>query len=200
MEDMVACHTCDYLYMDTPVPEGGVALCIHCGAALYRHKKNSIERTLVLAMCGLVIIPVTLFFPFLYFKMAGQIQGNSLISGVFEFVSYGMPMLAALVLVTSILAPIFYFGGLTVVLLHINFKRRPRWLRTLFRWVEMVAPWAMAEVFLLGVMVAVVKLARDGEVVTGVAFWAFCLLVLVTTGTIQTLDHRAVWERLEGKP
>jgi paraquat-inducible protein A len=61
-------------------------------------------------------------------------------------------------------------------------------------------PWAMMEVFLLGVLVAMVKLSSMAEIVVGPALYAFGFLVLVLAGITASLDPRTVWDRLEIRP
>jgi paraquat-inducible protein A len=55
----------------------------------------------------------------------------------------------------------------------------------------------MMEVFLVGIFVAVTKLAGMAEVVPGLALWAFGLLIVVLAAAMSSLDPQAVWERFE---
>ena len=55
----------------------------------------------------------------------------------------------------------------------------------------------MAEVYLLGVLVAFVKLSDMARVELAVAFYAFCALILLSTAANAAMDPREVWSRLE---
>jgi len=76
MDSLIACHECDLIHRVKPLPEKGIANCTRCGSVLYRHKPNSIDRTLALSMAGLVLFVLANSFPFLALKMESQVQGQ----------------------------------------------------------------------------------------------------------------------------
>ena len=53
------------------------------------------------------------------------------------------------------------------------------------------------EVFLIGILVSITKLAGMATVVPGLALWAFALLMIVLSGALASLDPEAIWERAE---
>ena len=52
------------------------------------------------------------------------------------------------------------------------------------------------EVFMLGVLVSLVKLADMAEIVPGIALWSFALLIVVLAAATASLDAREVWRHL----
>jgi paraquat-inducible protein A len=55
----------------------------------------------------------------------------------------------------------------------------------------------MMEVFLIGILVALVKLMGMATIVPGLALWSFALLILVLSGAVASFEPESVWERLE---
>ena len=55
----------------------------------------------------------------------------------------------------------------------------------------------MIEVMLIGVMVALIKIAELATVIPGVALFALGALVFVLAGMQAAFDPREVWERIE---
>ena len=51
-------------------------------------------------------------------------------------------------------------------------------------------------VLLIGILVALVKLADLAEIIPGIALWAFAALILVLTAATSALDPREVWKRV----
>jgi paraquat-inducible protein A len=194
--ELIACHACDLLQRAAPVPVGGAARCARCGSVLYRHRPNSLERTLALVIAGLILFAVANAFPFLSFRMQGQVVQTTLISGVRDLSDQGMTALAVLVLVTTVLAPCCQLLALLYVLLPLRLRRRAPGSATVFRWVRRVQPWSMMEVFMLGVLVSLVKLADMAEIIPGIALWSFALLIVALTATTAALDPAIVWRRL----
>lgn len=67
------------------------------------------------------------------------------------------------------------------------------------RWAERSQPWAMAEIFIVGVAVALVKVAGLAQVTLGPAFWAFSALVLVNVLSDNIMCRLTVWKTLEDR-
>ena len=64
------------------------------------------------------------------------------------------------------------------------------------KFAQAVLPWSMLEIFLLGVLVAAVKLAEQATIVPGAAAWALGLLVLVLAAAATQVHPRRLWDRL----
>lgn len=195
--NLIACHECDLLLRVPEQPEGGVARCLRCNAVLHRSIHNSIERSLALTLAGLLLFVVANAFPFLAFKMQGQVTQTTLASGVIDLYRTGMWELSLLVMLTTILVPMLQLLVLVYVLVPLYLGRTPWKLGTIFRFFHSLQPWGMMEVFLIGILVAVVKLVGMAQIVPGLALWSFALLILVLAAASANLDPRLVWERVQ---
>lgn len=193
----VACHDCDLLHRLGEIPEGATARCRRCGGVLRKRRRRSIERTLALAIGAVILFAVANGFPFLSFDMRGQETQTTLITGVKDLWQQGKPELAGLVLLTIFLAPLLQISILLYVLLPLYWNRVPWKVAPAFRLLRRVEPWSMMEVFMIGILVAIVKLMDMAQIVPGVALWAFVLLFLLISGAVASLDPQAVWERIE---
>jgi paraquat-inducible protein A len=194
---LVACRDCDLLHAVGKLPEGATALCRRCNGVLRRRRRNPIERTLALSLAAVVLFVVANAFPFLSFEMKGQITTTTLASGVFDLYEQGRAPIALLVGGTAIVAPLLQIALLVHVLLPLHLGRRPWRLAEAFRLLRRVTPWSMMEVFLIGILVSITKLAGMAQVVPGLAIWAFALLMVVLAGALATFDPEAIWERAE---
>ena len=194
---LVACHECDLLHRVRPLPDGGAALCRRCGALLYRRRDRSLDNVLALSLAGLILFGVANAFPLLSMRLDANIQEATLFTGVLQLWDQGMGELAVLVLMTSVVLPGLKLLLLLYVTLPLRLGLRPPGLAPVFRLVRGLQPWAMMEVFLLGILVAMVKLADTADILVGPAMYAFSLLILALAGVTASLDPQAVWERLE---
>lgn len=196
LDTYVACHDCDLLHRRQPLTTVGEATCSRCGAVLYRNRRNSLDRTLAMAISGLILFFIANLFPFLTLSFEGQIQETTLITGVLELYRQGMIPLALLVLATGILFPLFELTGLIYLLLPLKFNRIPWGVAPVLRVVRSLQPWGMTEVFLLGILVSIVKLAGMAAVIPGAALFAFLALIFVVAATAASFNPDIVWERL----
>ena len=179
------------------VPVKATANCSRCGAVLYRNKPNSIDRTLALILAGLILFVLANAFPFLALKMESQFHQTTLITGIKELYLQDMKGLAILVLFTTIVAPLTQLLGLLYVLLPLHFHRVPPKLAPVFRFVHSLQPWSMMEIFMIGILVAIVKLAKMAQIVPGISIFSFFALILVLASATVSLNPHEVWKRWE---
>lgn len=197
MESFIACHECDLVHRVKPLPKKGIANCIRCGAVLYRHKPNSLERTLALSAAGLVLFVLANSFPFLALKMEAQVHQTNLLTGIKVLYTQGMQGLAVVVLLTTILAPLAQLLGMLYLLLPLRHNRVPPKFAPIFRFVRGLETWSMMEVFMLGILVSVVKLAKMAQIVPGIAIFSFFSLIVVLAAATVSLDPHEIWDRWE---
>jgi paraquat-inducible protein A len=193
----IACHECDLLYQLPALPEGSVAKCSRCGAVLHRHKRDSLDRTLSWTIAGLILFALANAYPFLALKSEGLIHETTLITGVEQLYKQDMRSVAVVVFLTSILFPAIQLAGLLYVLLPLKFNRLPWKVAPVFRFIRTLQPWSMMEVFMIGILVSAVKLAKMASIIPGLALYSFALLIFVLAAVAASLDPDIVWERLE---
>jgi paraquat-inducible protein A len=171
-----------------------------CCDLLRRRPRNGMERTLALALASSVLFIVANSFPFLAFDMKGLSTQTTLLTGVIDLWQAGKQEIAALVFLTIELAPALQIGLILWVLGPLRFGQRPWQLPHAFRMLRHAQTWSMLEVFLIGILVAIVKLLGMATVVPGLALWSFILLIGVLTAAISSFDPEEVWEQLEAGP
>jgi len=193
----IVCHECDLINQVGPVPEKSTARCSRCGGLLYQHKPDSINRTLALTVAGLVLFVVANAYPFLGFKLETQIRDTTLITGVKELYFQGMWIMATVVFLTAIVVPAAQLMGLLYVLVPLRLNRTPWKLKTVFRFIQHLQPWGMMEVFMLGILVSLVKLAKMATIVPGIGLFAFMALIFILAASMAALDPHDVWERIK---
>ncbi len=196
----MACHECDLLHRIDPLPAGTTACCSRCGAVLYRPKVNSLERSMAFAVAGLILFVIANTYPFLGFKLDTQIRETTLTTGVIELYHQGMWELASLVLLTCVLAPLTELLGMLYILIPLRHNRIPWKLPQTMRFLMFLKPWGMTEVFMLGILVSVVKLAKMATIVPGTALFAFLALIFILAAMTASFDAHLIWERLNADP
>ncbi|MEJ2286221.1 MAG: paraquat-inducible protein A [Desulfobacterales bacterium] len=164
---------------------------------MHQKKRNSIERTLSFTLAGLVLFALANSFPFLAFKLEAQVRQTTLLTGIQELYTQGMPELSIIVLLTTVLVPLAQMMCMLYILLPLKFKRIPIGLPSVFRFVSHLQPWSMMEVFMVGILVSSVKLAKMAKIVPGVALYSFLALIFVLAAMSVSLDSHQIWEKWE---
>jgi paraquat-inducible protein A len=194
---LTLCEACDLLQLNPPLPPRGASRCVRCGHRLHRHRPASLDRTLALALTGMILFVVANSFPFLSFEMQGQRTETTLFTGVADLTEQGKGEVAAVVFFTAILAPGLQLLLLLMVLTPLKLGAGlPPGYPTLFRWFKTMLPWGMMDVFLIGILVSVVKLSDMATIVPGTSLFAFVLLIFALAAAHAALDPDIVWERV----
>ena len=197
---LIRCHECDLLQSVGTVPPDTSAMCSRCGATLFAYKPHGFERAFILYLAALLLLVIANAFPFLTLKVQGQLQSSHLISGAIDLYRKGMPEIAVAVILFVVVFPLLkILIGLAVVG-PLTFGRKLPGANALYRLFDKLHPWAMMEIFLLGVLVAYTKLIDLATVEIGPSLIAFVGLILVMIAADSAVDPHDVWERLSRAP
>jgi paraquat-inducible protein A len=200
--ELIACEGCDAVYRRTPLRAREVAHCTRCGSELERHAGDPRRRILPLTVASLIMFVIANLFPIVEIELRGLRSQTTLTGAVIALTAEGMSVVALLVLATTILFPLLQLCILAWLLVPLARDRRAPGFAWLVRAMQSLRPWGMVEVFLLGVLVAIVKLSSMATVVAGPALWAFVALTVLLT-SVLSFDPRGFWElvfdRQEGK-
>lgn len=197
---LIACHECDLLQREIALPPGRVARCGRCGGELYRSAHKSVDHTLAFFLAAAVLLIVANAYPIVGLSIQGKQNATSLFSAVRDLWSQDMQPIAVLVFLTTFLVPSVEIAVMIYLLLSLKLGRVPDGFTVIMRILQSVNPWGMVEVFILGVLVALVKLMHYGSVVPGLALWSFGVLTLTLTAAASSFDSRDVWDRAYPAP
>lgn len=194
----VACLECDLLIDLPPLAPGQRAQCPRCDTTIAASPRDGLRRALAYALAAAVLLALANAYPFLAFKASGLERVMTLTESARALWADDNRVLAALVLTFIVIAPAVLTGCLIVLLVPLVNRRRYPWLRHVGRLVFVIGPWSMAEVFLIGVLVSFIKIAKIATMVLGLSFWAFFAFTICLTAALAALDRHDVWSAIEG--
>lgn len=194
-----ACLECDLLVGEPAAlgPHPCSALCPRCGALLLRSGGKGLEKALALASAGLALLALAIAFPVVGLDIQGQRIDTSVLGAAVALWNNGMPALSALVVGTTTVMPLVEIAAVIWLTLPLMLGRRPPGFARILRALQAAHAWAMVEVFILGVLVALVKLAHVADVVFGPAMLGFAALMLVLTAVNSVIEPRSLWQAWE---
>ncbi|MGI4777284.1 MAG: paraquat-inducible protein A [Janthinobacterium lividum] len=192
----IVCPGCDAVYARVPLHRREVARCPRCATELDRHCGRQRERLLPLTVAALILFAIANLFPIVEIELRGLRNQTTLAGAVMTLAGEGMSIVALLVLATTLLFPLLQLLILLWLLVPLQRHRRVRGFAVMVRTMQSLRPWGMVEVFLLGVLVALVKLSGLATVIPGPALWAFMGLTVLLTAVLA-FDPRGFWEMLD---
>lgn len=199
-KDLIACPKCDALYHAVIPDNNHRAICDRCGTTLFAPREGSFLIVFAYALTVLVLIFAATWFPFISISKAGLSNTSSVFDVALSFSDSAMIPLTLAVAGMIILIPALRVLLILYTLAPLIMERKPLPHAALaFRYSEQMRPWAMAEIFVLGVAVALVKIAGLANVDPGPAFWMFVALALIATIQDRAACSLTIWKALEAK-
>src|SRR5450830_1348854 len=193
--DLIVCEECDAVHRRPVLRRAEIAQCHRCGAEMERDTGSRQQRLLPLTVASLIMFVIANSFPIVEIELQGLSSQTTLLGAVLALNAEGMSLVALLVLATTILFPLVQLLILFYLLLP-STRAMPRLgTKVLLRLMHAVRPWGMVEVFLLGVLVALVKLSHIADVLPGMALWAFAALTILLTAVVS-FNPRYLWRLL----
>ena len=161
------------------------------------HPAHTLDRSLALALACAITLVIANVMPLMTLSVAGRTATTTLAEGALEMWQQGSEVTAVVVAFCAVVAPALYVGCTLVVLIAIRRAPAPAWTGELLRWAERLRPWSMNEVLLLGILVALTKIAQLATVEPGIGMFAVGVLVFLLPWLASSFDARAVWRRIE---
>lgn len=190
--DIVCCEHCDALHRRVALRTHDVARCIACGAVLERHSALGADELLAITIAALVVFLITSLNPLLAVGFGGM-QAEATVWGAAVAMLQGWMAWAGLVLaVTTFLVPLVQLALLLWLLSFATLGRSAPGAVRLVRALQALRPWGMTEVFLLGALVALIKLSGWVPVQPGVGIWALAALCALLA-VLNSVEPKRWW-------
>lgn len=171
---------------------------MRCRATL-RKPPVAHDGLLALTVAGLILLTLANTFPLAALAIQGQALETTLPDAIGTLWSNGLEALAALVAFTTVVAPAAELLILTYLLAHRG-RSRPALARPALRYLHVIDEWSMAEVFMLGALVALVKLGDYADVHFGVALWSLGGAMVLVIAAGRRFDPLAAWDAWDPRP
>ncbi len=192
-----ACMECD-LILEVPVlAEGERSECPRCHHLVFEEVPDPLTRPLSYAIAAIILLILASSFPFITLESRGLEKVMSLPLSAWELIEAGEYVLAFLVFAPIALIPAVMLLAVVLLLVTLLAEARVPWLVPLARSLTTLGPWAMVEVFIVGVLVSLVKIGSMAHVSLGISFWAYAAFTCCFIATFATLDGWAIWRRIE---
>jgi len=168
------CRICGCEYRPVALAPGERAHCLRCDTVLAHGSRLGPDARLAFTVAGLLLAAPAALLPFITAGKLGDTQTGRVFTGVGGLWRNGMHLLAVWVLLCGTVVPAALLTVLAGLLLPARFGRAPFQPRLLLRAARALSDWAMPEVQVLAVLVALMKLGNLVDLTIGPGFWFYC--------------------------
>ena len=198
MSGVIVCPACDLAHRLTAAPASGRRQCARCQAPLQRREDASIDTAIALAVCAVMLLISSNAYPLVAMHVNGSSRDTTLIGAAFGLYAQGFKSLAALVFLTTVVAPLLQIVTLLYVLIPLRRGRRAHGQNLVLRVLTRVRSWNFMEVFMLGALVALVRLSNFAHIAPGISLWSCGLLMLCLSALSSVTSTDQLWRWVEG--
>ncbi len=197
--DPLICHECDALLRMPTLRPGQKVVCPRCGCTLYKCRRDPVNQGLALSLTALILFIPANFLPIMTLDILGHENADTLYKGTVHLFKQGYWWMALLVFLCSMAAPLVELLLIAGMCVLVKLKRFNATLIAMLKIQGHINRWGMLEVFMLGILVAYVKMIDEGEIQLGLGLFCFVGLLLSTTLNAVLFDTHAIWEKV-GQP
>jgi paraquat-inducible protein A len=192
----VACPDCDMLQGIPSLVPGGKASCARCGSLLAKKPYGSRDLPLALALAAAITFVIANAIPLMDLSAVGRTSSSTIAGGAYVMWMQGEQITGILVAFCAVIAPGGYLLFMLTILLAARRSPAPRWVGEMLRWASHLEAWSMLEVMMLGILVALIKIAELATVEAGIGMYAVGVLMLLFPALMVSFDARDLWQRV----
>jgi paraquat-inducible protein A len=164
---------------------------------LAKHPAGARDLPLALTVATAIALVVANAFPLMDLHVVGRSASTTIAGGAYEMWMQGERITGVLVMFCAVIAPAGYVLFMLVLLLAARRSPIPQWAGEMLRWVGHLQVWSMLEVVMLGILVALIKIAELATVQPGIGMYAFGAVILLIPATMVNFDSHELWQRAE---
>jgi paraquat-inducible protein A len=193
------CRLCGLEHVRVRLGRGRRALCVRCGSLLAKRGWLGRDAALAFTLTGVLLAAPAFTLPIMTVGKYGNSHADLVVSGVQALWEDRMRLLSIWVLLCGVVAPLLLLGTLAGLLLAPRQGWPPSVRRALARSAHALEHWAMPEVHVLAVLVALVKLGSQVDVHLQPGFWCYATMsaMVLLAWRTYALERAAGLETVE---
>jgi len=197
--DLMSCEQCDEVYARQEIRKGEKLICARCSSRLESEPRFTVSTWMALTVTAACLFVFANAFPVAVISLDGLQNQATVWQAILALgQGPGAPVALAAGLVTIGIPAV----QITLLLWVLSFALAGRscpYFVSAMRLLHFCRPWGMTEVFLLGILVAIIKLSAYLHVVIGVGVFSIALLApLMAVITLRSTHE--LWLRYEDEP
>jgi paraquat-inducible protein A len=193
LDNLIICHQCYTLHVETEIKDGAKACCVECGGILYRYDTKLIDHGLALSMTGLIFFALANIFPLVQIEILGSSQFITIPKTIFSLFDSGFYLVGLICAFLIFIFPLMIFTINIFLFGLLKVRKGEKLTKELLVLLSHITPWSMSDIFLISILVALVKLIGYAQIHMGVAFWALMVFVLIDLYIVKRIHLSEIW-------
>ena len=189
---LLVCEQCGLPHRWPAIGKQEVARCVRCDAIVGRGHRLPLTSVLALTVAAAAVWIVAVEAPLMTISLRGGGESASLPEAILQAWRGGQEIVAAVAALTALIAPAAFIGLRLYVLAPLAAGKRPPGFATCVRLLHQAGRWNMIEVFTVGVLLSLVRLAGMADATPGPGLFALGALTLLFAA-IESAGLKHLW-------
>ncbi len=194
---VTVCPDCDLVLARPDIQQRQNANCPRCGAELYRVVDSMLGKTLAATLSGLILYIPANTLPIMTFEIFDLDSTNTMVNGAYQLFMSGYWWMAFLVLMCSVVVPLLDLVLLFIISWRIRFSCKTAFTKKCLLWQQTIEEWGMLEVYMIGILIAYIKMIDMGNIIVDTGLYCFIGMLLSTMIASTVFDTETAFNMLD---
>ncbi len=194
LDNLILCKHCDTLHIKKNLQGKAVAKCRECGYLLYRNSVRVFKKAFAFSLTAFFLFIVAYFYPILNVIIAGEKSQLTIMGMIQTLFAEGYFIVGSIILVVLVIAPLLVMISYILVGILTQLKIAKNFVRFLIIFLIQMQKWAMIDIFLVSILVALVKLFNYATIEFGIAFSALVLFIIIDFLALRSIRPVELWQ------
>lgn len=200
----ISCEECGLVVQTVELNDSTKAVCPRCSHTLTQKVAQATQQINAYGIACLIAFAMSIAFQFMDFNAKGLVSKIHLWDAAVSMAHFNYDILSVLTIICVFVLPIVFI--LIVMFLYNQSERSVKQghptlslplLRFLTSFIHHAKPWLMVDVFLTGVLIALVKILSLAKVSFGMSFWALCIYTVLLVKFMSMVDIVSLWDKFK---
>lgn len=190
---LISCKNCHKVYEKENYDE---FVCTRCKHKVTRRIKNSLQVSLALIICAILLYIPAMLYPIMEVTKFGVNMESTILEGVISFLDMESYFIAIVIFTASVAIPMIKLVGLLFIFisLKINVKMENKTKNLIYKFIEAIGKWSMIDIYVVAILASIVQLDEIFNIKGGIAATSFALMVILTMIAANRFDTRIIWD------
>ncbi len=196
LEKITICKDCGLVINKPQIDYKHQFHCPRCNAIIYKFGQDY-QVVLLFAVTSIILFLPAIFLPLLSLEILELEQTTTLIQTLLIFFNSGYTAISILITFIGIIIPFCMLILILSILIPLKLGKNAKFVSKPLKFYEHLLEWQMAEVYMISIVVAIIKLQKMATLHIGFGFYFFLGFLIMMFLTMSLFNPYDVWNEDE---